>query len=73
MGSLQRPYKWCDPTSMLVGNHHNSLHLYHQMMFFNLYHKAKLKLNLILNMKKYVQKYLQKMKACKVDDVPTYC
>ncbi len=24
-------------------------------------------------MKKYVQKYWQKMKAYKVDDVPTYC
>jgi hypothetical protein len=43
MGSLQRPYKWCDPTSMLIGNYHIILHLYYQMMFFDLYHKAKLK------------------------------
>jgi hypothetical protein len=43
MGSLQRPHKWCDPTSMLVHNYHIILHLYYQMMFLDLYHKAKLK------------------------------
>jgi hypothetical protein len=60
MGSLQRPHKWCDPTSMLVDNYHIILHLYYQMMFFDLYHKAKLKTKIDIICEEICSKILTK-------------